>query len=304
MKRIFPPRLRPGDTVGMIAPCVVMTPDYVENAIRQLEALGFRVKLSEHFFSHAFGYAGSVAERAADFNAMIADDSVNMLLFGGGEVGNELLPCLDYDAVRRHPKIICSYSDSTTLLNAIHCETGLVTFYGASPRTFDPLTDYNWRSFENRFLKGCTEYAAASPWRTVCPGACEGVLTGGYLVNYATLYGLPWYPRAPHEKCLLFIEDHEMFSSPAVVAKYFANLAHRGALDRVVGLIFGHYSNKYFPEIDEILRRVGERFSIPVVRCEDFGHGDNNAVLPIGVKARLDADKGTFALLESGVTTQ
>ena len=302
MRLLKPPRLRRGDTVGMVAPCLVMTPDYVERAVARLEEMGFPVRLSPHFFSETFGYAGSVEERAADFNGMIADDSVKMLLFGGGEVANELLPFLDYDAIRRHPKIICSYSDSTTLLNAIHCQTGLVTFYGASPRTFDPLTAYNRQSFENRFLRGNTEYTAASPWRTICPGACEGVLTGGYLVNYATLYGLPWYPCAPHEKCLLFIEDHEMFSSPAVVAKYFANLAHRGALDRAAGLIFGHYSQKSYPEIDEILRRVGERYAIPVVRCEDFGHGDNNAVLPIGVSARLDADGGTFTLLESGVT--
>ncbi len=302
MEQIKPPRLRYGDTIGMIAPCILMKPDYVANANRTLASLGFRVKLSEHFYSDRFGYAGNIEERAADFNAMIADDSVKMLLFGGGEVSNELLPYLDYGAIRRHPKLICSFSDSTTLLNAIHYKSGLVTFYGASPRTFDLPTEYNRRAFENCFIRGVTDYTPAQPWRTIRPGVCEGRLAGGYLVNYATLYGLPYYPEAPHERCLLFIEDHETFSTPAAVAKYFANLAHRGAFDRAVGLIFGHYAKRRYPEVDEILRRVGDQFDIPVVRCEDFGHGEHNAILPIGVNARLDADNGTFTLLESGVS--
>lgn len=71
---------------------------------------------------------------------MIADDSVQMLLFGGGEVSNELLPYIDYALIREHPKLICSYSDSTTLLNAIHFMCGLPVFYGASVRTFGNLT--------------------------------------------------------------------------------------------------------------------------------------------------------------------
>lgn len=87
-----------------------------------------------------------------DFNSMIADDDVRMLLFGGGEVCNEILPYVDYENIVKHPKIICSYSDGTTLLNAIHSKTGLITFYGASPRTYFDLSEYNWQSFEKRLM--------------------------------------------------------------------------------------------------------------------------------------------------------
>jgi len=267
--------------------------------MENLKSLGFEVLAGEHLYSDAWGFSGSAIERAEDFNRMAADDACRMIFFGGGEVCNEILPLIDYNVLRDHPKIICSFSDGTTIVNAVNCMCGLVTFYGASPHTFDDLSEYNWRSFSSRLMSADTVYTAASPWRTICPGRCEGVLTGGYLVNYATLYGLQYYPEVPYGRCLLFIEDHEMFSTPAIVSKYFSNLEHRGVFEHVSGLIFGHYSIKENPLIDDILRRVGVRFGIPVVRCEDFGHGENNAVLPIGVRARLDTENGELSFLES-----
>ena len=176
-----------------------------------------------------------------------------------------------------------------------------MTFYGASVRTFDKLTAYNRQSIENRLMTAGIDYIKSAPWRTICPGRCEGVLAGGYLVNFAALYGLKYYPEIPYGKCILLIEDHEMFSSPSVVSKWFANLEHRNVFKRVTGLIFGHYSEHDNLLINDILFRIGEKYRIPVVRCEDFGHGVNNAVFPIGVPARLDTASADFELLESGV---
>ena len=298
---IKPPKLQYGDTIGIVAPCLKVNRDKMEESIAALQATGFQVKKAAHLYSEAWSFAGSLEERVEDFNTMIADDDVRMIFFGGGEVCNELLPYLDYGTLQRRPKIVCSYSDSTTLLNAINCMSGLVTFYGASPRTFAVLNDYNRKSFAARLMEGSLTYTKAMPWRTICPGHCEGVLTGGYLANYALLYGLTYYPQMPYEKCLLFIEDHEMFSVPSIVSKYFANLEHRGVLERATGLIFGHYSVEASPVIDDILFRVGEKHGIPVVRCEDFGHGVYNAVLPIGVTAELDTDTNQLAFLEAGV---
>ena len=301
MELIKPQRLQFGDTIGIIAPSIAMKPEYIENSVNKLSDLGFKIKLSKHIFSNANGYAGSIEERADDFNAMISDDSVKMILFGGGEVCNEILPFIDYESVRRHPKIICSYSDSTTLLNAINRKSGLVTFYGASVRTFENLTDYNWQAFEKRLMTSETEYVKSALWKTIRAGKCEGVLAGGYLVNFAALYGLEYYPEIPCDSCILFIEDHEMFSSPAIVSKWFSNLEHRNVFKNVKGLIFGHYSASDNQLIDDILYRIGEKYDIPVVKCEDYGHGTNNSILPIGIPARLDTDKDSFELLESCV---
>jgi len=302
MKNIIKPkRLQFGDTIGIIAPSYAQKPEYIEEPVKKLRSLGFRIKLSTNIFSSSNGFSGSIKERADDFNSMVSDDSIKMILFGGGEVCNEILPDIDYANVLRHPKIFCSYSDSTTILNAIHYMTGLVTFYGASLHTFDGLTEYNWQSFTKLLMTIDTEYIKNSVWKAVCPGECEGILTGGYLVNYAALQGLDYYKEIPGKRNILFIEDHETFSSPAVVSKWFSNLEHRGVFKNVTGLIFGHYSNEEQPLIDDILFRIGDRYRIPVVRCEDFGHGVNNTVLPIGIRAKLDTSTCVLKFCESGV---
>ncbi len=297
-----PQSLQYGDTIGFIAPCYAMTPERMsEGIVPTLESLGFSVKLSSNFYSNAWGFAGSDAERAADFHEMLLDPEVNMILFGGGEVGNELLPLIDWDIVRTHPKILCSYSDSTTLLNAVTSRTGLVTFYGASPRTFADLSEYNRRSFEQRLLYGGKTHEKGSLWRTICGGNCEGILTGGYLVNYAVMLGGAYFRIDRTKPHILLIEDHEKFSSPAVLSKYFSHIGQSGIMDCVTGLLFGHYSTEENRQVDEILRRFGEKYGIPVVRCEDFGHGANNAIFPLGVGATLDADNLTLEFTESGV---
>lgn len=295
------PKLIKGDTIGIIAPSYAIKPEYIENSIIKLQNLGFGIKPSKHLYSDTNGYSGSVDQRAEDFNTMISDDSVRMLLFGGGEVCNEILPYIDYDNIKKHPKIICSYSDSTTILNAINSKTGLVTFYGASLRTFDILTEYNMRSFTKRVMTTDTDYEKSSKWKTICSGKCEGTLTGGYLVNYAALQGLEYFTLENYIKYILFIEDYEKFSSPAVISKWFSNLEHHGVFKNVTGLIFGHYSDREQPLIDDILYRIGIRHDIPVVRCEDFGHGTNNAILPIGIKAGLETETNHFTFCENGV---
>ena len=144
----------------------------------------------------------------------------------------------------------------------------------------------------------------AAPWRWITKGnggICRGILSGGYLVNYAALQGLPWFSPDRTQRTILFLEDHEKFSAPSVVAKWFANLAHRGAFENAEALIFGHYSDAENTLIDDILRRIGEKYRIPVARCEDVGHGSNNAVFPIGIHAALDTDKEVLTFTESCV---
>ncbi len=299
---IKPPKLNRGDTIGLLAPSYAQNPANTELPIKTLISLGFNIKLSEHIYSSAHGYSGSTEERADDFNAMIVDNDVKMLLFGGGEVCNEILPLIDYKNIRRNPKIICSYSDSTTILNAVYHKSSIVTFYGASLRTFESLTDYNHSSFESRIMtEGVTDYIKGSEWRAITSGQADGILIGGYLANFAAMLGGNYFGIDKNEKYILFIEDHKKFSTPAIVSKWFSHISQSGILDNVTGLIFGHYSTDETPQIDDILKRFGQTHKIPVVRCEDFGHGVNNSVLPIGIRAAFDTSDYSFKFLESGI---
>lgn len=298
---IKPKRLLPGDAIGVVSPCYAARPERLSDAIHALEQEGFAVKLSPHLYSESWGYAASAEERVSDLYTMLADESVKMLLFGGGEVSNELLPLLDFSVFARHPKLLCSYSDSTTLLNAVWANAGLVTYNGASPRTFFALSDYNRESFYDRFLRDRRDFARSGPWKILRGGAAEGVLIGGYLVNYALLVDSPYYQPPKGEKYLLFLEDHLQFNTVPAAARYLAHIAQSALFENVSALLFGHFADEEQPLLDEVLLRLAARYDIPCARCDDFGHGANNGVLPIGVRARLDTANQTLHFMEDTV---
>lgn len=293
-----PRRLLPGDTVGFAAPCYKLDREKAEAAAAKLEELGFRVKFSPHLCDGDDGYAASLEKRVSDLNGLIHDPDVRMILFAGGEVGNELIPYIDYEGLAADPKVLVSYSDGTTILNAATSRSGIVTYYGQSPRSFMNGTDFNLAQFRAAILDGSPyTFPKGSDWVTICPGSCEGVLTGGYLVNFAAMLNGNYY-KMPEEDCILFLEDMIGFNGPAAVSKWFSHIEQSGLFSRVRGLLWGYYDSVPQPLIDDILRRIGERYHIPVVRCEDYGHCIRSGILPIGVRARLD---GSLTMLEPTV---
>lgn len=285
-------RLKKGDTIGIISPSHLAGREWYANVISKIKAFGFNVKESTNLYSNTYGYSSSEAERADDFNEMIADDEVKMIFFGGGEGAEMLLPLIDYENIKKHPKIICSYSDGTSILNPVYAMTGIVTYYGQDPGIFRDLRHYDHNQFFSNFVDGnVTEFVKNSEWHTCNSGACEGVLSGGYTRNFALLLGSRYFPYNRDEKYLLFLEDHECFGKLNRVNSLISHIEQNDFINNVTGLIFGNYSDTVNPEILQMLERFGKAHKVPVVYNDDFGHGVNHAVLPIGVRAKLDADK-------------
>jgi muramoyltetrapeptide carboxypeptidase len=223
---------------------------------------------------------------------MFSDEDVKMVFFGGGEGGNELLPYINFENIARHPKIVCSYSDGTTILNAIYTKTGLITYYGQAPGTFADLRYYDYMQFSSHFLSGYTgEFVSNSKWKTIKKGVCEGILIGGYTRNFALLTGSTYFPYDNSKKYVLFLEDHEKFCKLNEVSSYISHIEQSSFIHNVAGLLFGHYSTTLYTELFQMLERFGEKYNIPVAYCDDFGHGVNHAILPIGSIARLDTEK-------------
>ncbi|MDD7310749.1 MAG: LD-carboxypeptidase [Eubacteriales bacterium] len=298
-----PKRLMAGDTVGLVAPCYGVNLGDAEEPLAQMEQMGYRTKVSRHFYDRDWTFAASVEKRAEDFNEMAADDEVKMVIFGGGEVSNEILPYMDFDLIRKHPKIYCSYSDGTTPLNAITSLTGLVTYYGADPGVPGGKNLYSARSLAAAINTGTAPYTfeKCSEWTTLRGGECSGELIGGFLANFALMFGGSYLRIDKTKKYLLFLEDHEQFGSPSVTSKYLSHIEQSGFMNNVSGLILGHYADKFYPEILDILRRIADRYQIPTVKTDDFGHCATRGTIPIGVSAVLDADAQTLRFTENTV---
>jgi len=215
-----------------------------------------------------------------------------MIFFGGGEGADDVLPLLDYEAAARHPKLWLSYSDGTSILNTVFSRTGLVTYYGQSVGMLAGMSGYDRMNFDAHIMNcGGSFIHSAFPWRTVIPGVCEGRLTGGYLDNFIHLVGSGWVRPEPGEKYLLFIEDNECFFRIEHESVLLTRLEQSAIMPQVSGLLFGHYSMPANEQLMDRLYRLGERWGIPVAYSDDFGHGFNHAILPIGVHALLDTEK-------------
>ena len=272
---MLPPLLQSGDLIGLASPSWLATEESIAPSVTALEALGYRVRLAPQIFAHGWDYAATPEERAESFNALIRDPEVRLVFFGGGEGADDIVPLLDYEAACRDPKLYLSYSDGTSILNPIHAKTGLVTLYGQTPGRFPDTvakypTDYNLRQF--------TAFTASRPDHHT---AIFAAATGQLLPEDAG-------------DLILFVEDNKMFNGIEAFSAHIARLEQCGIMPRVRGLLFGHYSVPADEQVLARLTRLGKKWNIPVAYSDDFGHGENSAILPIGVRAELDTEKCTL----------
>jgi len=292
-------RMPVNGTIGIFCPSHVADPQRYAVQIAGIERMGFNVKLGENFYKDTWGYAASAQERADDFNALIADKDVDAVLFNGGNSAAEILPYIDYENIRRNPKRIGSYSDGTPILNAIHAQTGLVVYYGTAPGSFADLRHYDYEQFCAHFVEGYTAetFAPNSEWITLHEGQCEGVLMGGYATLFAQILSNKNFATDKQEY-ILFLESHEKHSTVGMTAGELAFIGQTPFMDKVKGLVFGHFSEKVPHDLHQCLKRFGDEHGIPVVYTDDFGHGTRHGILPMGMRAVLDADKQTLVFLQ------
>jgi len=288
-------RIPTNGTIGIFCPCHVAIPERYAMYISGIERMGFKVKLTKNFYKDTWGYAASAQERADDFNALVADDGVDAILFNGGGGAAEILPYINYENIRSKPKRIGSYSDGTSILNAIHAQTGLVVYYGTAPASFGDLRHYDYMQFCAHFVEGYSSerFEHNSEWKTLNSGQCEGVLIGGYTTLFTLMIASKYLCFKEHSY-ILFLESHEKYGNIGLTAEELAFIEQTPFMSKVKGLVFGHYSVEAPHDLWNCLERFGKRHKIPVVYTDDFGHGTRHGILPIGLNAKLDADIQTI----------
>ncbi len=311
-KRLLPAPLNKGDTVGLVSPSSASDDSFSLQLAREaMEALGFKVKAGPHLASRYGHLAGTDAERAGDLNAMFADSTVKAIVcVRGGSGAARLLPLLAYDAIRRNPKVLLGYSDITALHSAIHAKTGLVTFHGqvgsGSWNAFN--ADQFRRLFFDRELIEYRNKAEAGdelvPRRNrtlaIRGGKARGELVGGNLSVLAALAGSSYLPDFNGR--ILFLED--VGEAPYRIDRMFSTLKLMGALDRIAGFIFGECSDCKPGDgygsltLEQILDDHIGPLKIPAYRGAMIGHIREQFIVPVGGMVELDADAGTFRLLE------
>lgn len=297
MEKILPYKLEKGDTIGVVAPSKPIIDENIDElnqAKNIVENDGYKVKFSKNIFSNSTGYCATAKERAEDINDMFKDENIKVVWCArGGEGANSIFEYLDFDLIKKNPKIICGYSDITSITNIITQKTGIVTFSSTNFKTIaTDETDYSYKQAISRFSGENTEFETTKTdsYKTIRSGKAEGVLIGGNLSLTKGLtagkYNIDFTNK------ILFIEDLGYESSPEMLSGNVYYMKQNGVFDKINGLWLGNYEHESGISIEKIvLDVIGDKYDFPIIKSNNFGHIESKIAIPIGVKAQIDTDK-------------
>lgn len=338
---IKPKKLQKGDNVAIVSPSwggPSLFPLSYELGIKVLENLGLKIKE----FPSARKDAGFLDKnpkfRAKDINDAFADEEIKAIFVSiGGDDSIRILPFLDFKIIRKNPKIIMGYSDTTTLLTYFN-QLGLVALYGptimAGFSQWDSLGEkfqehiktilfknpetYNYRPYDF-YYEGYPDWTKKSNigklkipskncgWNWLQGNSViQGELFGGCIEVLEFMKATKFWPKDNFwDGKILFLETSEDKPTPEQVKYMLRNYGMQGIFDRISALIISRardYSEKEKKELNKnILKIVREEFgkkNLPIITNMDFGHTDPQWILPLGIKAEIDCHKKEFKLIE------
>ena len=308
-----PKALRPGDTLGFVAPSSpVKTPDSVEKSVEAARALGYRVVVGESCRSNHGYLSGDDPMRSDDLNRMFADDAIDgIIAIRGGYGAPRILDKLDYRLAAEHPKLLAGYSDITALHIAYGQKSGLVTMHAPMPSTewiqdgYDDFTASGlWRALTSTEPLGEVANPPECPLETLNGGVARGKLIGGNLSLIAALNGTPWEIDA--RGAILVIEDVGEYIDR--LDRMLTTLRLSGKFDDCAGVVLGGFTNckPEYPDFCLSLRQMIEEVVLPsgkpVVSGYMIGHCSPKITIPLGVEATLNADRRLLTIGEAALS--
>lgn len=317
---MFPPKLKSGDTVRVITPARSlampwMTQELQQLAKRRLEELGLKVTFGKHVHEIDDFSSSSIEHRIEDLHDAFTDPAVKLIhTVIGGFNTNQLLRYLDYDLIKKNPKILCGFSDITALANAIYAKTGLVAYSGphffnfGMKHGFDYTLDYfkkclfsetsfqlnpaqQWSDDYWANDQGKREWIPNDGYWVLHEGEAEGTIIGGNLCTFNLLQGTEYMPDISNS--ILFLED-DSESQPHAFDRDLQSLIHQPNFNQVHGIVIGRFERKSNITqllLEQIINSKRELADLPVIANVDFGHTSPLITFPIGGKARIKAAK-------------
>jgi muramoyltetrapeptide carboxypeptidase len=296
------PVLKQGARVALVAPAGTLAgPEDVERGEENVRSLGWEPRTGSNVLKRHRYFAGTDEERLRDLNDAIRDDDIHAVwCLRGGYGAMRLLPDVDYDALSSRPKPVIGFSDLTSLLGAVSGRSRIVCFHGPTARM--KLTDFSRASLLAAVTEGSDPCGVAPGARMLRKGSAEGRLIGGNLALVAAMIGTQFAPDL--EDSILFLEDID--ERTYRVDRMLRQIYLSGALSGCRGIVFGACTDCHEKsasgerELDEIIAEIAELVDVPCIAGAPIGHIDDQWTLPVGARARLDADALTLNVIPHG----
>ncbi|MBP1608118.1 MAG: LD-carboxypeptidase [Acidobacteria bacterium] len=302
-----PSILKPGDTIGIIAPAgPIASQEALAAGIATLERMGFRVFWNERILQSYRYFAGRDVDRAEELMRFFEDPGIQgIIALRGGYGCSRLIPLLEERRLRPHCKVFMGFSDLTTLHLFFRRRFGWVTFYG--PMAATPALGYIGIAEQNHLQSLWTDpaympdlrFPGLESWK---PGIAEGRVVGGCLSLITASLGTIYEIRT--EGKILFLED--LGEPPYRIDRMLNHLHLAGKLNSIAGVILGSFidceTEPATCSLKETFMDIFDRLQIPVLANFPCGHGQVNWAIPLGTRIRLDATDPSIQFLESSVS--
>jgi muramoyltetrapeptide carboxypeptidase len=315
-KLVWPKRLSPGDTIALIAPAGPPNREEVMRFKNHIEQRGYKVRMRDDIFDVEGYLAGTDKRRAEEFNEAFADPEVDgVLCVRGGYGCMRMMPLVDWDAVKKNPKLLLGFSDITALHAGMN-KAGVVSFHGPGPASglgsAEGPTEFTGK-YVLRAVEATPE-SPAGPYTVEVPkdvsevdsfgkGKATGRLVGGNLSLISALEGTPY--AIDTKGAILMIED--VNEAPYRIDRMVQQLKLAGKLDGVKGVVLGKFTEDFVREdklTDDkrfdttgVLRQYFEDLGVPVLVNYPIGHYPQNCTVPLGGEVEIDADAKTLKIL-------
>jgi muramoyltetrapeptide carboxypeptidase len=315
-----PKPLRRGDAISVVVPAGPVNREQIDRALDRIAQRGFRTKTYGDIYRSCGYLAGDDATRAAELLAAFADQETTAVWCARGGYGvTRLLDRIDFDVIRRNPKVFIGFSDITALHIAIGQRTGLITLHGPNLQDgfgkSDDMPSANeatlWRAIlandGSNVSQGFTYQFAdmnGVALHAIRNGVATGRLTGGNLSIISGLMGTPYEIDTAGR--ILFLEDvgERLYR----IDRCLSQLWLAGKLQAAAGVVLGSFSYDHDDPaasestVNELLDDYFHRLTVPVIAGFPAGHATNNLTLPMGALIEVDADGGNVSVLENAVT--
>jgi muramoyltetrapeptide carboxypeptidase len=291
-----PSALKPGDTIGVMAPSSYVEKDDIEKSKTALEKKGYKVFVHPQTYERENQSAGTHLQKTLALQGLWQREDIKAIwAAGGGNRALHLIKSINFDAMKKKPKILVGFSDATVLLNAVYAHTDLPTFHG---QVFKNVHKYGQLDELLDLLAGKAISMPQENAKIIQDGKAEGVLVGGNLSMFTCLPTV--LPGEFWKDGILFLEDVNEEASR--IDRAILHLKNLGVLKSVKGIVFGQLEKTqetgrpFGYNLEDIIREHTQDLGIPVVMNAPFGHGGVLHPLPIGIKAKLKAEKGKISL--------
>ncbi|MCG1035167.1 S66 peptidase family protein [Polaribacter sargassicola] len=295
-KLITPPYLKTGDSIAILAPAGILKnrQETIFKAKELAESWGLKVVLGKHIFNQNSHFAGTDAERTADFQKALDNPNIKAIWSGRGGYGSvRVLDKLAYTTFLKHPKWIIGYSDITAFHSHVH-NLGVETMHammGTSVEDKPELIVETIASFKKAIFGKKLAYTIPSS-NYNRKGEAFGQLVGGNLALLASMLGSESETNTAGK--ILFIEEIGEYKYS--IDRMLQSLKRAGYFNNCTGLIIGDISKiktnttKWGRTIEELVLDVVKEYKFPVMFNFPAGHESDNRALILGRNVTLKID--------------